>query len=602
MHSDYRKFPEDVKDLVQYFSVEKLKSLPHIYTSKNFVYYQFPKEPNLKSYWISFFFLLLTTIAIPSNEVDLTAVHRIKQEAFQNGKVMDHLFYLTDVNGPRLTGSPGFQSAANWIVKEIQSWGISNAGLESWGQFGRSWSFQKLTSNMIKPAYQPLHTYPLAWSPSTSGIVKAEVVYAPLVQKWEEWMKSDPTRLLDKIKAYEAKYNGQLRGKIVLVDPPRELKPATDPQFKRYNQEQLTEMTEAPQPFVAPPLHWPILTLPEDEQKRDEFEESLPLEIDADLWEQQQKSIDQFNALLAREGAAAVMTASRRGIGGTVYAQEGSSWHSDAPLGPPMLAMEPEQYTRMIRLIEKKIPVELEVELQVTMPDQPVEGMNVVAEIPGGKKKDEIVMMGAHLDSWHSGTGATDNAAGCAVVMEALRILKSLNLTMDRTVRLALWSGEEQALYGSRGYVKKHFADPVSMKLMPEHSKISGYFNIDNGTGKIRGVYLQGNDMMRPIFEAWFSPFKDLGVTTLTIRNTSGTDHLSFDAVGIPGFQFIQDPDDYGTRTHHSSIDVYDHAQSADLMQASAVLASVVFNTANRSEMLPRKPLPKPLPPKDNQM
>jgi carboxypeptidase Q len=544
----------------------------------------------------------MAALAIPSDEVDLTVIHRIKQEAFQNGKVMDHLFYLTDVNGPRLTASPGYQSAADWIVKQIQGWGISNARLESWGQFGRSWSFQKLTSNMIKPAYQPLHTYPLAWSPSTAGIVKAEVIYAPLLQKWEEWLKSDPTRLLEKIKTYESKYKGQLRGKIVLVDPPREVKPATEPQFKRYNEEQLTEITEAPEPIVAPPLHWPILTLPEDEQKREEFEESLPLEIDADLWEQQQKSVDQFNALLAKEGVAAVLTASRRGIGGTLYAQEGSSWHSDAPLGPPMLAMEPEQYTRMIRLIEKKIPVELELELQVTMPDQPVDGMNVIAEIPGGKKKDEVVMMGAHLDSWHSGTGATDNAAGCAVVIEAMRILKSLNLSMDRTVRLGLWSGEEQALYGSRGYVKKHIADPVTMKLMPEHAKLSGYFNIDNGTGKIRGVYLQGNDMMRPIFEEWFRPFKDLGVTTLTIRNTSGTDHLSFDAVGIPGFQFIQDQADYGTRTHHSSIDVYDHVQSADLMQASAVLASVVYNTANRAELLPRKPLPKPLPPKDNQM
>lgn len=556
----------------------------------------------MKSYWVTFFFLLLAAIAIPSDDVDLTVIHKIKQEAFQNGKVMDHLFYLTDVNGPRLTGSPGFQTAADWIVKQIQGWGISNSRLESWGEFGRSWSFQKLTSNMIKPEYTPLHTYPLAWSPSTNSVVKAEVIYAPLLQRWEEWLRGDPTRLLDKIKAYESKYKGQLRGKIVLVDPPRELKPATEPQFKRYNEEQLTEITEAPEPFVAPDLHWPILTLPEDEQKRDEFEESLPLEIDADLWEQQQKSADQFNALLAREGAVAVMSASRRGIGGTLYAQEGSSWHSNAPLGPPSFAIEPEQYTRMIRLIEKKIPVQLELELQATMPDQPVEGMNVVAEIPGRKKKDEVVMMGAHLDSWHSGTGATDNAAGCAVVMEALRILKTLNLAMDRTVRLALWSGEEQALYGSRGYVKKHFADPVTMKLLPEHSKISGYFNIDNGTGKIRGVYLQGNDMMRPIFEEWFRPFKDLGVTTLTIRNTSGTDHLSFDAVGIPGFQFIQDEVDYGTRTHHSSIDVYDHAQSADLMQASALLASVVYNTANRSELLPRKTLPKPLPPKDNQM
>lgn len=600
--TDYREIAEDVKDYFQYFSVEKMGKLHHIYRCENLVYNLSQRSTELKSHWISFLFLLLTTVAIPSDEVDLAVIHQIKQEAFQNGKVMDHLFYLTDVNGPRLTASPGFQSAAEWIVKEIQGWGISNARLESWGQFGRSWSFQKLTSNMIKPAYQPLHTYPLAWSPSTNGAVKAEVVYAPLLQKWEEWLRSDPTRLLDKIKAYETKYKGQLRGKIVLVDPPREVKLPTQPQFTRFDEKELSEMSEAPEPFASPELHWPILTLPEDEKKRDEFEESLPLEIDADLWEQQQKSADQFNALLAREGAVAVMTASRRGIGGTLYAQEGSSWHSDAPLGPPMLAMEPEQYTRMVRLIEKKIPVELEVELQVTMPDQPVDGMNVVAEIPGGKKKDEIVMLGAHLDSWHSGTGATDNAAGCAVVMEALRILKTLNLTLDRTVRLALWSGEEQALYGSRGYVKKHFADPVTMKLMPEHSKISGYFNIDNGTGKIRGVYLQGNDMMRPIFEEWFRPFKDLGVTTITIRDTSGTDHLSFDAVGIPGFQFIQDEVDYGTRTHHSSIDVYDHAQAADLMQASAVIASCVYNTANRSDLLPRKPLPKPLPPKDKQM
>ena len=207
-------------------------------------------------------------------------------------------------------------------------------------------------------------------------------------------------------------------------------------------------------------------------------------------------------------------------------------------------------------------------------------------------------MMGAHLDSWHSGTGATDNAAGCAVVLEALRILKTLNLSMDRTVRLALWSGEEQGLYGSRAYVQKHFADPVTMKVHPEHSKLSGYFNIDNGTGKIRGVYLQGNDMMRPVFEKWFEPFQDLGVSTLTIRDTSGTDHLSFDAVGIPAFQFIQEPAEYRMRTHHSNIDLYDHAQPADLMQASAVLASVVYHAANRSELLPRKPLPRPLPPK----
>jgi Zn-dependent M28 family amino/carboxypeptidase len=209
-------------------------------------------------------------------------------------------------------------------------------------------------------------------------------------------------------------------------------------------------------------------------------------------------------------------------------------------------------------------------------------------------------MLGAHLDSWHGGTGATDNAAGCAVALEAMRVLRSLGVTLDRTVRLALWSGEEQALYGSRAYVTKHFGDPVTMKLEPAHAKLAGYFNVDNGTGKIRGVYLQGNDMVRPIFEAWLAPFRDLGATTLTIRNTAGTDHLSFDAVGLPGFQFIQDPVDYSSRTHHSDLDVYDHILSADLMQASAILASFVYHAANRTEMLPRKPLPKPLPPRKN--
>ncbi len=225
-----------------------------------------------------------------------------------------------------------------------------------------------------------------------------------------------------------------------------------------------------------------------------------------------------------------------------------------------------------------------------------LDSVNVVAEIPGTRKKDEIVMLGAHLDSWHGGTGATDNAAGSAVVMEAVRILKSLNLTMDRTVRMALWSGEEEGLLGSRAYVKEHFADRETMKLAAEHSKLAGYFNYDNGTGKIRGIYLQGNDMARPIFEAWLQPLHDLGASVVSIRNTGGTDHQSFDAVGLPGFQFIQDPIEYETRTHHSNMDLYDHIQPGDLMQASAIMASFVYNAAMREEMLPRKPLPKPQP------
>ena len=254
----------------------------------------------------------------------------------------------------------------------------------------------------------------------------------------------------------------------------------------------------------------------------------------------------------------------------------------------------------MARLVENKIPVEVELQVDADLKEGPVQGINVIGEIPGGKKKNEVVMLGGHLDSWSAGTGATDNAAGCAIAMEALRILKSLNVPLDRTVRLALWSGEEQGLYGSRFYVKKHFGDPVTMKTLAEHAGLSGYFNLDNGSGKIRGVYLQGNDMMRPIFEKWFVPFKDLGVGTITIRDTGGTDHLSFDAVGLPGFQFVQDELDYDTRTHHSNLDTYDHADPADMMQASAILASIVYDAANRPDLLPRKPLPKPLPPKKN--
>jgi carboxypeptidase Q len=265
-------------------------------------------------------------------------------------------------------------------------------------------------------------------------------------------------------------------------------------------------------------------------------------------------------------------------------------------VGPPSAAITPEHYNRIARLLAHKLPVKVEFNIQNELFEDAKESMNVVAEIPGNSKKDELVMLGAHLDSWHGGTGATDNAAGSAVMMEAIRILKALDLKMDRTVRLGLWGGEEEGLLGSKAYVKDHFGDPETMKLGAEHAKLAGYFNYDNGTGKIRGIYLQGNDMVRPIFEEWLKPWHDMGATTVSVRNTGGTDHQSYDAVGLPGFQFIQDPMEYGTRTHHSNMDVYDRIQAADLMQAAAIIADFVYNTANRAEMLPRKPLPKARP------
>ncbi len=291
-----------------------------------------------------------------------------------------------------------------------------------------------------------------------------------------------------------------------------------------------------------------------------------------------------------------MLVTDNRGQGALVFAEEvGSAWKPGAPVPPPSVVLAPEAYSRLVRLVQRDVPVKLQMDLQASFHDDDLQGYNVVAEIPGHDKKNELVMLGGHLDSWHAGTGATDNAAGCAVAMEAMRILEALDLDMDRTVRLALWGGEEQGLFGSRGYVSRHFGDPITMELKPEHATFSGYFNLDNGTGKIRGVHLQENDMMRPIFESWFAPFEDLGATTITIRNTGGTDHLSFNDVGLPGFQFIQDPLDYGSRTHHSNLDVYDHFIPADLMQASAIMAYIVYQAATREEMLPRKPLPEPL-------
>ncbi|MBI3447546.1 MAG: M20/M25/M40 family metallo-hydrolase [Acidobacteria bacterium] len=532
--------------------------------------------------------------------VDLATVHRIKEEAFHGSKVMDHLFYLTDVNGPRLTNSPGQRAAADWAVKSLKSWGIDGARLERWGTFGRGWSLSRFTMSLREPVYAALPGVPLAWSSGTKGMVSGDVVLAPLftAQELERREDGDPTKLAARIQKYAAENKGKLKGRFVLLTEARELAPPTDAPARRYDDKALAGIEEAPEPYVAPRVDWPIVSLPDDPKKRRQFLGAAPFEVVADLWMRQQRTRDRLSAFFRDEGALAVVAGDSRGTGGILFAEEGGSWETGAPIPPPMISLAPEPYDRLCRLAEKKIPVKVELDMDASFYDDSPDGMDVVAEIPGGAKKDEVVMLGAHLDSWHSGTGATDNAAGSAVVLEAMRILKSLGFPMDRTVRLALWTGEEQGIFGSRGYVKNHFADPVTMQTTPEHAKLSGYFNVDNGTGKIRGVYLQGNDMMRPVFKAWLAPFDDMGATTISIQNTGGTDHLPFNGVGLPGFQFIQDPLDYSSRTHHSNIDVYDHVQAGDLMQASAILASFVYNAATRPDMLPRKPLPKPLPPK----
>jgi hypothetical protein len=538
------------------------------------------------------FALVLPTTAQdrPNDRVDLGLVGRIKLEAFDHSQVMDTLGYLTDVYGPRLTASPEYKEAADWTVKRLQSYGIANARLEKWGPFGRSWALKQYSIEMTAPRYAVLDAAPLAWSEATRGPVTAELVYAPYGSARQTF---DPKKLQEDLDQYIAAWKGKLKGKIVLMVRLRELKPDSQPPFSRYTDKDLADRAAAPQP-VAKLSDIANLTIPEDPEEERLLFRSLPAGVLNQFAEQRRQVAARRAKFFKDEGAAGVLTTSDGSVDGLIFAQAAGSYELKDTMPPATFVVSREQYNRMARLIEKKIPVAVKLNLQAESSNRSEGTFNVTGEIPGGAKKDEVVMVGAHLDSWHSATGATDNGAGSAVMIEVLRILKALNLRLDRTVRIALWSGEEQGLLGSKAYVKEHFGDPDSMQLTEAHAKLSGYFNLDNGSGKIRGVYLQGNDAMRPVFEQWLAPFRDEGVTSVSIRNTGGTDHLSFDDVGLPGFQFIQDPLEYSTVTHHSQMDTLDHVQAADLMQAAAVIATVVYEAANRPEMLPRKPLPTP--------
>lgn len=509
----------------------------------------------------------LAAIALAQEKVDLETIHRIKTAAFQNSKVMDHVFWLTDAKGPRLTGSPQYKLAAEWVVDTLKKMGIENARLVKWGPFGRAWQNERFSVHLLEPVYQPVYGFAMAWSNSTEGVVSGEPVYAPIRNE-----------------ADMEKWKGKLKGRIVLTEAMRELRPYDQPLMSRYTDKQLEEMEQAPEPGASP--------------FRRQAAPAGPMAGPQPSMQEIMAFRKKLSAFWRDEGAAVLVQFGYRNDGGTIAAAAGGSRDPKDPLPPAMIVITPEHYNRIARLLENKVPVKLEVEVKNLIDNENADSWNVIAEIPGtGKHKDEIVMIGGHLDSWHGGTGATDNAAGCAVMMEVMRIVKALNLKLDRTVRIALWSGEEQGLLGSRAYVKEVFADRETMKTTKAHELLSAYYNIDNGTGKIRGIYTQGNEMVRPIFEAWLAPFRDLGVTTVTNRNTGGTDHQSFDAVGLPGFQFIQDPVEYSTRTHHSNMDVYDRIQRGDVMQMSAIVASLVYHTANREEKLPRKPLPKPAGP-----
>ena len=536
--------------------------------------------------------LLLLALPVLSQEhIDLGIVDRVKAEAFERSKVMETLRNLTDVHGPRLTGSPGFEDAARWAIGELKGYGLENVHLEKWGPFGRAWSLEQASLELIEPRYSQLTAIPLAWSASSNGPVTGELVLAPLRVSFRD----GPKKSAEALQAYRVKWAGKLRGKIVLLSHPKVPAPQTDPQFRRYTAAELADMANALAPApkqVAKRLD--DLEWPEDPAEMGKFFGSLPNALMEQLYDLYDQTVADRGEFFAKEGVAGVLLEDDRAHEGMLFGEAAGGFKAAGTPAPPTFVVTAEQYNRIARLVDKKNPARVRLSLKATTSDRDMDGLNIIGEIPGGERKDEIVMIGAHFDSWHSGTGATDNGAGSAVMIEVVRILKALNLKLDRTVRIGLWGGEEQGLFGSRAYVKEHFADPKTMRVTAEFAKLSGYFNLDNGSGKIRGVYLQGHEAMRPIFESWLAPFRDMGVTTVSIRNTGGTDHLSFAAVGLPGFQFIQDPLDYGTITHHSDMDTWDHAVPEDLMQASAVIATLVYQTATRKEMLPRRELPKP--------
>jgi hypothetical protein len=481
---------------------------------------------------------------------DLDVVYRIKEEGLQRSKVMEIASYLSDVYGPRLTGSPETAEAAEWTQTTMKSWGLSNVHTEKW-PFGRGWRNERFVAMALTPRAYPLIAYPKAWTPGTNGPVTGDAVVA----------------LINADKDFDT-FRGQLRGKFVLSVPMREVPAHFEPAGRRFTETELADLSK--QPPAAGRGRGNDAAAEAFTRKKTQF------------W------ID--------EGVAAVLDFSR-GDDGTVFVQSGGSRDPKEPPAPPQVTLTIEHYGRIIRTLEKKTPVTLQMDISSRFYDADATSFNIVGEIPGTDKADELVMLGAHFDSWHTGTGATDNAAGCAVMLEAMRILKATGVKLRRTVRIGLWTGEEQGLLGSKAYVNAHFGDPATMRLLPEHAKLSGYFNVDNGTGIIRGVYLQGNEAMAPIFQAWMEPFRNMGMTTLAIRNTNGTDHLSFDAVGLPGFQFIQDEVEYNARTHHSNMDTYERLQPNDMMRNAVIVASLVADAANRDEKLPRKPLPKPAPP-----
>ena len=577
---------------------------------------------------------------------------RIRDEGLNRSEVMKTALYMTDVIGPRLTNSPGMKRANEWAVKSLKEYGLVNAKLEPWGPFGTGWTLKKFSAQVTDPLCIPLIGIPKAWSPGTNGAVKGEIVHLDATDE----------------KGLE-KYKGKLKNAIVLVGSAREVKAHFEPEGVRYTAEQLLAMANAPEPAAGgfrrggPGGGGPAMKNAGEAAKAEPGKDQPKgkrgggqggggrgqggggdqPKSDQAKAEQTKNVINQIRGqasfpsqrikFLLEEGAAATIEPSFTGDGGTLFVMSASvpqpapkegeaprgfgarvnAYDKNAPATVPQIVVTIEHFNRLAAMLKAGEKLKGEVEIAVEFQKDDLMGYNTVAEIPGTDLKDEVVMLGGHYDSWHGGTGATDNAAGCSVAMEAVRIIQKLGLKPRRTIRIALWSGEEQGLLGSRGYVGQQFGKLQNAgsgmegmfagQMNPSapiiktaaYDKFQVYFNLDNGTGKIRGVHLQGNENARSTFRKWLHPFADLGANTITANNTGGTDHQSYDAIGLPGFQFIQDEIEYDARTHHSNMDVYDRLQADDLKQASTIMASLVWQAANMNERFPRKPLTRPI-------
>lgn len=514
------------------------------------------KFKNMKKsllYWMT----LVMTIpfyALSQENVDQAMMQKIREEGLKNSKVMEIAFNLTDKSGDRLTNSEGYMRAANYAKETLAGWGLQNAAIDPWGEFGKGWDLEKMYLAMTAPYYKPLLAWPKTWTAGTKGLKKGGLIVVAL-----------------KDSASLESLRGQLKGKLIIIDQYDAYKQSFKPDAVRYTDEELAKMAAA----TPPPAGG-------GRPNAANFSRGAVVGI--------AKVTNLLKAMAMKEGAVGMITTSTRNHDGTIFAQGGGGYKSTDPANFLDIAMGIEDYNTLLRLAKSGTDVQMETEVKTKFQEKDLQGYNVIAEIPGTDPllKDEVVMIGAHLDSWQSGTGATDNASGSSVMMEAMRILKTIGVQPKRTIRIGLWSGEEQGLLGSRGYVKKTFMD-ASGNPNAAHEKFSSYYNIDNGTGKIRGIYLQGNAACAEIFAKWFEPFHDLGAKTITISNTGGTDHQSFDGAGLPGFQFIQDPIEYNTKTHHSNMDVYDHLIEDDLKQIATIVAAFSYNAAQRDAKLPRK-------------